>query len=154
MMGALLYAAHVLGAVLWVGGMAFAIAVLRPAAHAALEGPQRLALMQLVFRRFFLVVWHLVPIMLLSGYALMFGWYGGFRGSGWHIHVMHLTGLLMAVVFVLVALGPWRAMRAALATQDRVSAAASLDRIRKGITVNMGLGLLMVAVAAWGRFGG
>lgn len=154
MMGALLYAAHVLGAVLWVGGMAFAIAVLRPAAHAALEGPQRLALMQLVFRRFFLVVWHLVPIMLLSGYALMFGWYGGFRGSGWHIHVMHLTGLLMAVVFVLVALGPWRAMRAALATQDRVSAAASLDRIRKGITVNMGLGLLTVAVAAWGRFGG
>ena len=39
----LAYAVHVLFAVLWVGGMAFAILALRPAL-AVLEPPQRLAL--------------------------------------------------------------------------------------------------------------
>ena len=54
----------------------------------------------------------------------------------------------------MVALGPFRAMRAALATGDRAGAAAALDRIRKGVTVNLALGLFTVAVATWGRFGG
>ena len=31
---------------------------------------------------------------------------------------------------------------------------AALDMIRKGVTLNLGLGLLTVAVATWGRFGG
>jgi uncharacterized membrane protein len=67
---------------------------------------------------------------------------------------MHGTGLVMAVIFAMVALGPFRAMRAALAAGDRAAAAAALDRIRLGVTVNLVLGLLTVAVAAWGRFGG
>ncbi|HZF76199.1 MAG TPA: CopD family protein [Acetobacteraceae bacterium] len=148
-----LYALHVLGAVLWVGGMAFAIMALRPAAAEALEGPQRLTLMAGVFRRFFLVVWHAMPALVLTGYALMFGWYGGFRGSGWHIHLMHLTGLVMAGVFVWIFFGPWRAMRTALAAGERPVAAAALDRVRRLVTLNLGLGLLTVAVAAWGRLG-
>jgi uncharacterized membrane protein len=154
MTGSLLYALHVLGAVIWVGGMAFAILALRPALSEALEGPQRLALMQGVFRRFFLVVWHAMPVLLLTGYALLFGWYGGFRGAGWHIHLMHLTGLVMAGVFGLIFFGPWRRMRAALAGGDRPGAAAALDRVRQLVSLNLGLGLLTTAVAAWGRFGG
>jgi len=153
-MATLLYVLHLLGAVIWVGGMAFAILALRPAAHEALEPPQRLALMDGVFRRFFRILWHVVPIVLLSGWAMLFGWYWGFGASIWHVHVMHLTGLVMAAIFALVALGPGRAMRAALAAGDRPAAAAALDRIRKGVSVNLALGLLTVAVAAWGRFGG
>ena len=153
-MATLLYVLHLLGAVIWVGGMAFAILALRPAAHEALEPPQRLALMDGVFRRFFRILWHVVPIVLLSGWAMLFGWYWGFGASIWHVHVMHLAGLVMAAIFALVALGPGRAMRAALAAGDRPAAAAALDRIRKGVSVNLALGLLTVAVAAWGRFGG
>jgi uncharacterized membrane protein len=153
-MATLLYVLHLLGAVIWVGGMAFAILALRPAAHEALEPPQRLALMDGVFRRFFRILWHVVPIVVLSGWAMLIGWYWGFGASIWHVHVMHLTGLVMSAIFVAVALIPGRAMRAALAAGDRPAAAAALDRIRKGVSVNLGLGLLTVAVAAWGRFGG
>jgi uncharacterized membrane protein len=149
-----LFVLHVLGAVVWVGGMAFALLVLRPAAHEALEPPQRLALMDGVFRRFFRILWHVVPVVLLTGWAMWLGWYWGFGASIWHVHLMHLTGLAMAAIFGLVALGPGRAMRAALAAGDRPGAAAALDRIRKGVSVNLALGLLSVAVAAWGRFGG
>jgi uncharacterized membrane protein len=153
-MATLLYVAHVLCVVVWVGGMVFAMAVLRPAAHEALEGPQRLALMAGVFRRFFRVLWHVVPLVLLSGWGMLFGWYRGFGASIWHVHLMHTTGLVMAAIFVFVALVPWRRMRAALAAGNGPTAAAALDTIRKGVLVNMVIGLATVAVATWGRFGG
>ena len=44
-------------------------------------------------------------------------------------------------------------MRAALAAGERQAAAAALDRVRRLVTLNLGLGLLTVAVAAWGRLG-
>ncbi len=143
----LLLALHILGAVIWVGGMFFALLVLRPSLS-VLEPPQRLALHGQVFARFFRVVWHVMPIMLLTGYALLFGVYGGFAFVAWNVHVMHLTGLIMSGVFVFIALVPFRALRAALATGDRANAVASVDRIRLLITVNLVLGLLTVAVAA------
>jgi uncharacterized membrane protein len=153
MLGNLLYTLHVLGAVLWVGGMGFALLALRPA-MAALEPPQRLALHEGALRRFFLIVWHAMPALLLTGYLLLFFWYGGFRGAGWHIHTMHLTGLVMAVVFLALFFGPWRRFRAALAAGDRAGAAGAMDRVRQMVSLNLALGLLTVAVAAWGRFGG
>jgi uncharacterized membrane protein len=153
MLGNLLYALHLLGAVLWVGGMAFAILTLRPALT-ILEAPQRLALQEAVLGRFFRLVWHAMPIVLLSGWALLFGWYGGFRGSGWHIHAMHLVALVMAGVFLAIVTGPWRSLRAGLAAGDRAGAAAAAESIRRLVTANLGLGLLTVVVAAWGRFGG
>jgi uncharacterized membrane protein len=107
-----------------------------------------------VFRRFFLIVWHAMPIVLLSGWLLLFVWYGGFRGAGWHVHVMHLTGLLMGAVYLAIALGPWRQMRAAMAAGDRPGAAGAMERVRNLILLNLVLGLATVAVASWGRFGG
>jgi uncharacterized membrane protein len=153
MLGKLLYALHVLGAVLWVGGMGFALLALRPAL-AAIEPPQRLLVHQGALKRFFLIVWHAMPILLLTGYALLFGWYGGFAGSGWHIHAMHLTAIIMAAVFLGIVTGPWKEFRAAMARDDRPAAAAAMDRVRQLVTVNLVLGLLTVAVAAWGRFPG
>ena len=152
MLDNLFYAVHVLFAALWVGGMAFAILALRPAL-AVLEAPQRLALMGQVHKRFFLVVWHAMPLVILSGYVLLFGYYGGFRGARWHVHLMHLTGLLMAATFLAIAFGPWKQMRAALAAGDTATAGAANDGIRKLVTLNLALGLLTVGVAAWGRLG-
>jgi uncharacterized membrane protein len=152
MLGNLLYMLHVLGAVLWVGGMAFALLALRPAL-AALEPPQRLVVHEGTLRRFFLIVWHAMPALLLTGYALLFGWYGGFRGAGWHVHAMHLTALIMAGIFVALFTGPWKEFRAARATGDSATAARAMDRVRQLVSMNLALGLLTVAVAAWGRFG-
>ncbi len=153
MLGNLFYALHVLGAVLWVGGMAFAILALRPAL-AALEPPQRLLVHQGALHRFFRLVWHAMPAVLLTGWLLLFGWYGGFRGAGWHVHVMHLTALIMAAVFVALFTGPWKEFRAAMAAGERERAAGAVDRIRQHVTMNLVLGLVTVGVAAWGRFGG
>src|SRR4051812_22126662 len=153
MLGKLFYTLHVLGAVLWVGGMAFALLALRPAL-AAVEPSQRLLVHQGALKRFFLIVWHAMPILLLSGYALLFGWYGGFARAGGHIHAMHLMALIMAGGFVAIVTAPWKEFRAALAAADRPAAATAMDHVRQMVTMNLGLGMATVAVAAWGRFGG
>jgi len=142
-------ALHLLGAAVWVGGMFFALLVLRPSLS-VLEPPQRLALHGQVFGRFFRVVWHAMPIVLLSGYAMVFLGFGGFRSSPWTVHAMHVTGLLMSAIFLIIFFGPWRALRAALDAGDRPAAVGSVDRIRKLITANLALGLATVALAALG----
>jgi uncharacterized membrane protein len=150
-MGAILYAVHVMFAVLWVGGMAFAVVALRPSLE-VLEPPQRLAVLEGALKRFFLVVWHAMPLVLLTGWLLLFGWHGGFRGAGWHVHVMHLAGLVMGVVFLAIWAGPWRAFRAALAAGDRPAAAAQAAKVRALVHLNLGLGTLTVLVASFGSF--
>lgn len=143
-----LLALHLLGAVVWVGGMAFALLVLRPGL-AVLEAPQRLALHGRVFRRFFLIVWHAMPILLITGYAMLFGVLGGFAHVNWAVHVMHLLGLIMAAIFLTIFFGPWRTMRTATAGQDQAGAAAAAERIRPLLQINLVLGLVTVAVAAF-----
>ena len=136
-------AVHVLCAVLWVGGMFFAYVVLRPSLS-VLEPIQRIALHTQVFRRFFLVVWHAMPLILLSGFAVLFGFYGGPANVGWNVHLMMLLGLVMSAVFLLIFFGPYARFRR---TTDRNTAAASIDRIRKLIGVNLVLGIVTVIVA-------
>ncbi len=140
-----LLAFHLICAVIWVGGMAFALMVLRPS-MAILAPPDRLALHAQVFRRFFRIVWHAMPILLLSGYIMLFTIFGGFKGVGWPVHVMHTAGLLMAVVFIWIFFVPWAAMRRAMAVNDQATAVAALGRIRHLITVNLVIGLLTVAL--------
>jgi uncharacterized membrane protein len=141
-------ALHLLGAVVWVGGMAFALLILRPSLI-VLEPAQRLALHAKVFRKFFLYVWHAMPILLLTGYAMLFGYLGGFAGVNWAVHVMHLLGLIMAVIFLVIFFGPWRAMRTATAGGDAPSATVAIDRMRGLIALNLLLGVVTVAVGAW-----
>ena len=136
-------AIHVLCAVIWVGGMFFAYVVLRPSLS-VLEPMQRIALHTQVFRRFFLVVWHVMPLILITGFAVLFGLYGGMAYVGWNIHVMMLLGLIMSAVFVLIVFGPYARFRR---TTDRTTAAACIDRIRKLIGINLVLGIVTVVVA-------
>jgi uncharacterized membrane protein len=132
---------HLLGAVLWVGGMFFALMVLRPSLG-AVPPEQRLELHRQVFRRFFRLIWHVMPIMLITGFAMVFVVYGGFSGVRWNVHLMMLLGLVMSAIFVALFFGPWAALR-------RGGDAALVDRIRMLIQVNLVLGLIVVVVAAW-----
>ena len=136
-------AVHVLCAVIWVGGMFFAYIVLRPSLS-VLEPIQRIALHTQVFRRFFLVVWHAMPLILLSGFAVLFGLYGGPAAAPWNVASMMLLGLIMSAVFLLIVFGPYARFRR---TTDRATAAACIDRIRKLIGVNLVLGIVTVVVA-------
>jgi uncharacterized membrane protein len=65
---ALLIALHALLAVLWVGGMAFAYMVLRPAVDAQ-EPAVKMTLLAAVFRRFFIWVWHAIVVLPITGYV-------------------------------------------------------------------------------------
>jgi len=138
----LLKAVHILSAVIWVGGMVFAYAILRPSLS-VLEPSQRLALHGAVMKRFFLVVWHAMPLMLISGYWMIFAEYGGMAHVPWNVNVMMLLGLVMAVIFLIIFFGPWRAFRTAPGPQP-------LAGLRRLIGANMVLGLATTFVAALG----
>ena len=136
-------AVHVLCAVIWVGGMFFAYVVLRPSLS-VLEPIQRIALHTQVFRRFFLIVWHVMPLIMLSGFAALFGLFGGPATAPWNVSVMMLLGLIMSAVFLLIVFGPYARFRR---STDRATIVASMDRIRKLIAVNLVLGIVTVVVA-------
>ena len=90
-------ALHLLCAVIWVGGMFFAYVVLRPS-MAAIEAPQRMLLHTRVFKKFFLVIWHAMPVILLSGMAMIvLQW--NMATAPWQINAMMGLGLVMAAVF-------------------------------------------------------
>jgi len=144
----ILLALHLLGAVVWVGGLGFALLVLRPSL-AVLEPAQRLAVHEKVFKKFFLYVWHAMPILLLTGYAMLFGVLGGFAGVNWAVHLMHLLGLIMAAIFLVIFFGPWKAMRAAMAAGDHTAAASDVNRIRTLVAINLAIGVITVLVGGW-----
>ncbi|HSU07510.1 MAG TPA: CopD family protein [Acetobacteraceae bacterium] len=137
-------AVHILCIVIWVGGMFFALTVLRPAV-AALEPAQRIAFHNRIFRRFFLVIWHVMPIALLSGYVMVVGAFGGFASLPWNINAMQAIGWIMAAIFVWIVFGPYRRFRAAVST---ARAAEAIKRIRRLIVINLVLGVLNIFLAA------
>ena len=150
---ALAIALHLLGAVVWVGGM-FAIYVCLRPALATLEPPQRLRLMRVTFQKFFPWVWLAVVLLLVTGYWLVFTAFGGFARAGLHIHLMQGIGWVMIALFVWLFHGPWLAFKRAVEAQDWPRAGASLNRIRQIIAVNLPLGLLVVVIGASGRYWG
>jgi uncharacterized membrane protein len=144
---------HILGAVVWVGGMFLAYMVLRPAAG-MLEPPARLALWRGVFERFFPWVWASVLALLLSGYGMLFFALGGFAGVGVHVHIMNVTGLIMMALFLHLYFAPWRRLQRALDAGDNAGAARQLDQIRVIVAINLGLGLITSVIGASGRYWG
>lgn len=143
---------HALGAVIWVGGMAFAYMFLRPAAARTLPAAERQQLWRSVFGGFFAAVWASLIVLLASGYYLVLGTFGGFGSTGVHVHVMHALGLLMGLIFVYVYLVPWPRFRHAVQREDHAAGAVELDRIRRLVAMNLVLGLIVVFVATSGRF--
>lgn len=144
---------HVLAAVVWVGGMFFALLVLRPATG-PLEPPVRLELWSRVFGGFFPWVIAAIVLLLVSGYAMVFEVFGGFRGVGLHVHIMQGLGILMMLAFFHLYFAPWRRFQAALERRDYPAAAAQLGQIRAIVIVNLVLGVATIAVASSGRYWG
>ena len=142
---------HALAAVIWVGGMFFGLVVLRPSAG-PLAPPERLALWNRVFGRFFPWVWASIAALLGSGYALVFLYFGGFLKVGLHVHLMQGTGVLMMLLFIYAFFWPWRRFRQAVAADVPADAASALDQIRRIVAINLVLGLLTVIAGASGRF--
>jgi uncharacterized membrane protein len=148
-----LLAIHIISAVIWVGGMVFAHFVLRPAAL-ALEPPLRLPLFRRVFERFFPAVWAIVVLLLATGFGMVYSVFGGFAGSPVYVQIMLGLGIVMMLAFGHLFFGPWRRMRQALDRADFAGAGAALNQIRVIVVFNLYLGLIVIVVAATGRYWG
>ena len=88
---------HVLGVVVWVGGMFFAYMTLRPVAASVLEPPQRLTLWAGVFGKFFPWVWASVALILLTGLHML-ALIGGMAAPLYAMAMLAL-GVLMMLIF-------------------------------------------------------
>jgi uncharacterized membrane protein len=144
---------HILAAVVWVGGMFFAVLVLRPATG-ALDAAPRLALWGRVLERFFRWVIAAIVLLLASGYGMVFAVFGGFRAIGLDVQIMQGIGIVMMLLFFHLYFAPWRRFKAALARGDNAVAARQLNQIRWIVTLNLILGLITVAVGGSGRYWG
>lgn len=145
-------ALHVLAAVIWVGGMFFAYMALRPAAGALLDPPQRLPLWSMTLYRFFNWVSLAVVTLLVTGYWMIFAYFGGMAGAGLHIHLMQALGILMMLLYLHAFFAPFKRLKQAVIVEDWPLAGQRLDQIRKIVAVNLVLGLITVALASGGRY--
>jgi uncharacterized membrane protein len=144
---------HVVAAVIWVGGMFFALIVLRPSTG-PLDPPVRLALWQRVFSRFFQWVWAAVVVLLVSGFAMVIWGFGGFSRIGTYVHIMMGVGILMVLIYGHLYFVPWPRFRRAVDAADWPTAAKYIDQIRLLVTINLIFGLITVVVGAAGRYYG
>ena len=140
---------HILSAVIWVGGMFFALIVLRPASG-PLEPTTRLALWHRVFTGFFAWVFAAIVVLLISGFTLFLGGYA----AGLYVQLMMGIGILMVLIFLHLYFAPWKRFRVALNAGDNPAATAQLNQIRMLVTINLILGLITVAIGSSGRYWG
>jgi uncharacterized membrane protein len=142
---------HLLGVIIWVGGMFFAHVVLRGAMNKGLEPELRLPLMLKVFDAFFPWVWLSVILILASGYWMLFFVYET-ETTLW-LSFMSVAGTLMAAIFVFIYAIPYHQFSSALKSQDMPRAVASITLIRQLILTNLVLGLLITVISLFGRHG-
>ena len=138
-------ALHVLAVAVWVGGMAFALFVLK-AALAPLAPPQRLGVLSLAFGRFLAVVGAAVVVVLVTG-AWLVPRYGGFAALPPGTHVMIGCGALMIAVYLWLVGAVAPRLRRAIEGTDLASAAATAATMRHLVVVNFVLGVVAIIAA-------
>lgn len=148
---ALLLALHLLAALFWVGGMAFAYWVLRPAAG-PLDPPVRLPLWRRVFATFLPWVGAAIVVLLATGYAMIAVYFGGFAGAPAYVNVMQGLGLIMVLLYLHLFFAPWRRFRTAVDQNVLPDAAKALNQIRQIVAINLALGIAVVIVGGTGRY--
>lgn len=140
---------HLLGVVVWVGGMFFAYMALRPAAAQLLQPPQRLPLWSATLERFFRWVWFAVVLVLGSGFYMV----SLLAEQGrmlLYVHAMLYIGVAMTLIFAHVYFSPMPKLRRAVASRDWQAGASALNQIRIFVAINLSLGLLNVVIATAG----
>lgn len=149
MLYALLKTLHLLAIIVWIGGMVFAHFFLRPAL-ASLDPPARLKLMCEVLRRFLAAVTMAATVALVSGLGMVAVARGQAAASGFKMPldwiVMATLGLVMVAIFAYVRAVLYPRMRRAVEAALWPVAAAAMNDIRRWVSVNLALGVLIVAL--------
>lgn len=155
MLYACLKAAHLLSIVVWVGGMFFVLACLRPAT-AVLEPAARVTLMHATLRRFFGAVTIAAAVVLVSGAAMIAIARAAAVRTGLAFNMpldwyaMVVLFFVMAAVFAHVCLALFPRLGRAVASQRWPDGAAALEAIRREVMLNLVIGVFIVVVMRLG----
>lgn len=147
---AILICLHLLAATVWVGGMFTMHFAVRPAAAATLAPDQRLPFMAATLARFLDWVAGAIVLLLLSGAAIIV-LAGGMAQMHWSVHAMIGIGVLMMLLYGHIRFAPFARMRRAVAARQWPEAAAALDSVRRLVTLNLALGVIVYLIAVVAR---
>ncbi len=142
---------HVLCIIVWLGGMVFAHFFLRPAV-AQLEVPLRLRLMHDALGRFFQAVLVASLLTLASGIwmlgrvAKQVVQSGGYFEMPLAWTVMAVLGVVMVAIFMHIRFALFKRLGRAVAASEWAAGGAALAKIRTWVSINLGLGVLIVLV--------
>jgi uncharacterized membrane protein len=142
---------HVLSVVVWVGGMVFAHFFLRPAV-AQLEPPLRLRLMHDVLGRFFQAVLAASLLTLVSGIWMLGRVAKQVVQSGGSFEmplawtIMAVLGVAMVAIFMHIRFVLYKRLGRAVSASEWTTGGAALAQIRNWVSINLGLGVLVVLV--------
>ena len=142
---------HVLATIVWIGGMVFSHFFLRPALM-SLDVPERVRLMHEVLRRFFNAVSVAVLVTLVTGLwmigrvakQLVQSGAGFSMPLSWSL--MAGLGILMMLIFAHIRFALFKRLSLAVQTMDWDAGSVALASIRTWVAVNLGLGVLIVAL--------
>ncbi len=142
---------HLVAAIFWMGGMAFMLMALRPAAIALMQPPERLMLMGAVWKRFFPVVLVSAIALFATGanlYTTLFRAIKEATGQGsvplgWNL--MLVLGLLMMVIFAYIYGVTYPKFKRAMTSLDWPLAGQAAAQVHLLMVTNFTLGWLAIA---------
>lgn len=151
MLYATLKTIHLLSIIVWIGGMVFAHFFLRPAV-AQLEPPLRLRLMHEVLGRFFNAVLAASLLTLGTGVWMLGRVAKQVVQSGGSFEMplawtlMATLGVVMVAIFMHIRFALFKRLGRAVAASEWEAGGRALAQIRTWVSVNLGLGVLVVLV--------
>lgn len=145
---------HILAVIVWIGGLFFVTMVLAPTLKKEIgKNSTRIALMHVLLRRFFFWVLIAALLLLLTGYSMVFVFYGGFAALSVPVWLMVVLGTIMVLIVLHTFFAPLKRLRRAVRDQDWQAGAKALGQVRMLANINLGLSFVVILVGIWGVFG-
>jgi uncharacterized membrane protein len=134
---------HLVGVVLWVGGMVFIRVCLVSTAITTAQWAEAL-------EHFFPIAWSSILLIIASGGFMLTERGYSNAPSGWLL--MAVTGSIMSIIFVSIWFGPWQVLRAALVAgvPAQARARAAMHSINKRLDIVLVLATLTATAATLG----
>jgi uncharacterized membrane protein len=143
---------HVLAALVFVGGVFSAVIMSHPLERGPNTEAAASVLWQQALSRVFAWAWSSLLLTVGTGIVMVFLKFGGFSGVP-PIHRANMAiGIPAMLLFGYAFFKPWQRYRHAIAHGDPTVARQALSRVRRLMTVILGLGLLASVVSALGRY--
>jgi len=151
MIYAILKTLHLLSIIVWIGGMVFVHFFLRPVV-AELEPAVRLRLMHDVLGRFFQAVLAASLLTLATGVWMLGRVAKQVVQSGGSFEMplawtfMAVIGVAMVTIFMHIRFVLYKRLSRAVAASDWVAGGTALAQARNWVSINLGLGVLVLLV--------